>query len=136
MERDRIPVAQLMTAGVLTVSTDTAVEDAAETLLEEGVSSLVVIDENDHLVGMFTNTDLAEFVSSSELQAEATVAQYMTEQVITVGAQNSIRDAAATMISNGIHHLPVTDDEGDVVGMLSTLDLTAYFSYTDGRDTE
>ena len=136
MVRDRTPVAQLMTSGVLTVRTDASVGDAAGTLLEADVGSLVVVDETDRPVGMFTNTDLAEFVAEGESRSGATVAQYMTDRVVTVDAEDSIRDAAARMISNGIHHLPVTGDDGDVVGMLSTMDLTAYFSYTDGRDAE
>jgi CBS domain-containing protein len=60
----------------------------------------------------------------------------MSSRVVTIGVGESLRDAAARMISNRIHHLPVTDDAGDVVGMLSTMDLTAYSSYTDGRDAE
>lgn len=136
MVRDGVPVSRLMTSGVLTVATDTTVREAAETLLEERVGSLVVVDEETGPVGMFTNTDLAEFVSGGDAGDEATVSEYMSARVITVGVEESIRDAAARMISNGIHHLPVTDDEGDVVGMLSTMDLTAYSSYTDGRDAE
>ena len=136
MERDGVPVSRLMTSGVLTVATDTTVREAAETLLEERVGSLVVVDEETGPVGMFTNTDLAEFVSGGDAGDEATVSEYMSARVITVGVEESIRDAAARMISNGIHHLPVTDGEGDVVGMLSTMDLTAYSSYTDGRDAE
>ena len=125
-----------MTSGVLTVTTDAAIEDAAETLLEGDVGSLVVVDEADDPVGMFTSTDLAEFVSASESRAGTTVGEYMTERVITVDERTSIRDAAGRMINNGIHHLPVTDDGGNVVGMLSTMDLTAYFSYSEGADAE
>lgn len=136
MERDGVPVSRLMTSGVLTVATDTTVREAADTLLEERVGSLVVVDEETGPVGVFTNTDLAEFVSAGDAGDEATVSEYMSARVITVGVEESIRDAAARMISNGIHHLPVTDDADDVVGMLSTMDLTAYSSYTDGRDAE
>lgn len=136
MARDRIPVAQLMTYDIQTVMATTSIEDAAKTLLDEDIGSLVVVDDDDRPVGMFTTTDIAEFAAQSDNQADATVHRYMTERVITVGEQDSLRDAAATMISKGIHHLPVTDEDGVVVGMLSTLDLTAYFSYTDGKDTE
>jgi CBS domain-containing protein len=137
MGRDGIPVTQLMTRGVLTVTADTSISDAAGTLLEEGVGSLVVVDGDGRPVGMFTNTDLAEFVSTGDFGAEPTVAQYMTNRVITVDTRSSIRDAAAKMIANGIHHLPVIDDDDDgVVGMLSTMDLTAYSSYTSGSDAE
>jgi CBS domain-containing protein len=60
----------------------------------------------------------------------------MSTEVITVGMRESIRDAAARMITNGVHHLPVVDENGHVAGMLSTMDLTGYLSYTDARDTE
>jgi CBS domain-containing protein len=135
MDEDRIPVAQFMTSGVLTVTPETTVSDAANTLLEEDVGSLVVVDEDDRPVGMFTTTDLAEIVSERESGANSTVEQYMTGQVVSIGARDSVRDAAAKMIVNGVHHLPVTDD-GSVVGMLSTMDLTAYFSYSEGTDAE
>lgn len=134
MERERIPVSQLMTTGVLTVAADASVRDAAGTLLDEDVGSLVVVDGADQPVGMFTTTDLAEFVSEGDSGADAAVSEYMTDRVVSVGAENSVRDAAAKMIRHDIHHLPVTDDGGGVVGMLSTMDLTAYSSYTDGSD--
>ncbi|WP_195759378.1 CBS domain-containing protein [Haloferax marinisediminis] len=123
-----------MTSGVCTVATDATVEDAVSTLLAEGISSLVVVDETATPVGMFTNSDLATFVSEGGSPADVTVSAWMTDHVVTIDARNSIRDAAAKMIRHGIHHLPVTDDEGHVVGMLSTMDLTAHFSYTGGSD--
>lgn len=134
MERERTAVTRLMTSGVLTVRTDTKVEDAAKAFLSEGVGSLVVVDETDQAVGVFTNTDLAKFVSEGGSPADATVSQYMTNQVVTIGTHNSTRDAAAKMIRHGIHHLPVTDGKGSVIGMLSSMDLTSYYAYTGGTD--
>lgn len=134
MERERTPVTRLMTTGVLTVRGDETVAAAAQTLLDEGVGSLVVVDEEGTPVGMFTTTDLAEIVAGDVSGSDATVSEYMTGDVVTIDAHGGIRDAAAKMIRNGIHHLPVTDDEGAIVGILSTKDVTAYFSYTGGTD--
>ncbi|WP_192918658.1 CBS domain-containing protein [Salinigranum salinum] len=136
MDLDGTPVARLMTTGVFTVTPDTSVTAAAETLLLEEIGSLVVVDEEGRPVGMLTNTDLVGIVSAGELDGEATVEQYMSDRIVTIGERNSIRDAAAKMITNGIHHLPVTDDEGGIVGILSTMDLTAHLSYTTGTETE
>jgi CBS domain-containing protein len=133
MDGERTSVARLMTSGVLTVTTDTSVESAAETLREDGVGSLVVVDD-ENPVGVFTNTDLAEVVSGGESPADVAVAGHMTDEVVTIDAGDSIRGAAAAMIRNDVHHLPVTDDEEGVVGMLSTMDVTAYFAYTEGTD--
>jgi signal-transduction protein with cAMP-binding, CBS, and nucleotidyltransferase domain len=136
MDREGIPVAQLMTSSIRTVTPDTAVTDAAGTFVTENIGSVIVVDDDDRPVGILTTTDLAEIVSTNVLDADAPVERYMTDRVITVGAQDSIRDAAARMLRHGVHHLPVTDDDGTVSGMLSTMDLTAYFSYTAGTDTE
>jgi len=121
-------VARLMSSGVISVTPDTFVEDAAETLLDKHIGSLVVTDENNYLEGILTSTDFVRIVRDSKPKAQTTVERYMTDQVVTVEAQDSIRDAADKMITYDIHHLPVVDDEEGVIGMLSTTDLTAYLS--------
>jgi CBS domain-containing protein len=136
MDREGIPVTQLMTSGVRTVTPDTAVTDAAGTFVTEDIGSVIVVDGDDRPVGILTTTDLAEIVSTNALDADAPVERYMTDRVVTVAEQDSIRDAAARMLHHGVHHLPVTGDDGTVTGMLSTMDLTGYFSYTSGTDAE
>ena len=121
-------VARLMSSGVISVNPDTLVEDAADTLLDKQIGSLVVVNEDNHIAGILTSTDFVRIVRDSKPKAKTTVERYMTDQVVTVGAQDSIRDAADKMITYNIHHLPVVDDEEGVIGMLSTTDLTAYLS--------
>lgn len=125
---DDIFVARLMSSGTITVSPDTLVEDAAETLLDRQIGSLVVVDGSNQVRGILTSTDFVRIVRDSKPKAKTTVERYMTDQVVTVEAQDSIRDAADKMITYDIQHLPVVDDEEGVIGMLSTTDLTAYLS--------
>ena len=136
MEQDGAPVEQLMTTGVFTVTPETPVVEAADTLRSEGIGSLVVVDEEEQPVGMLTTTDCAAIVSTGEIEPGATVERYMTDHLVTIGRQNSIRDAAAKMMTHGVHHLPVVDERRGVVGIISTMDLTAYLSYTAGTETE
>jgi CBS domain-containing protein len=110
------------------VTPDALVEDAADVLLENEIGSLVVVDDDNQLEGILTSTDFVCIVAESEPKAETTVERYMTDQVVTVGAQDTIREAADRMITYGIHHLPVVDEESGVIGMLSTTDLTSYLS--------
>jgi CBS domain-containing protein len=128
---DDIFVAQLMSSGTVSVTPDTPVEGAAQMLLDKQIGSLVVVDETNHLEGILTSTDFVRIVKESEPKAETTVKRYMTDQVVTVGAQDSTRDAADKMITYNIRHLPVVDGEEGVIGMLSTTDLTAYLSDTE-----
>ncbi len=130
METDAASVEKLMTPAVVTTAVDTPVESAANTLLTENIGSLVVLDNDDLLAGVLTGTDLLEIVAENDHPSGATVADYMSTDVETITPQKTITDAAATMMSRGIEHLPVTDGEGGVIGMISTTDLTGYLTMT------
>jgi CBS domain-containing protein len=136
MEIEAVPVEQLMTAELATVTPETAIEAAAGTLLENEAGSLVALDADNQVSGILTCTDLAGIVSEGSLPTDGTVGDYMTSDVTTTGPQDSIQDAAVKMITGDIQHLPVVDDEGEVVGMLSTTDLTAHLTYMDSSGTE
>jgi Predicted signal-transduction protein containing cAMP-binding and CBS domains len=135
MEIEAVPVEQLMTTDLVTVTPDEGVESAAGTILEKKAGSLVALDGDDELSGILTCTDLTELVSDGSVPAEATVGDYMTADVTTVDPEESIQDAAVKMITGQIQHLPVVDD-GEVVGMLSTTDLTSHLTYMDSSGTE
>ncbi len=124
---DDIFVARLMTTDLHTVTPDTLVEDAAAVLLDNDVSSVLVV-ENDRLVGILTTTDFVDIVARSQPKAETTVDRYMSTDPITVGAQDSITDVAATMVDQGIHHVPIVDDEDVPIGIITTSDFAAYVS--------
>jgi len=126
---DDIFVGQLMSDDLYTATKDTLVEDAADTMLSNGVSSLVVVDDDGHLEGILTTTDFVDIVAKSKPKAETTVERYMTTDVRTAAVGDSIQDVADAMLEHGFHHMPVVDsDDGTVVGLVSTADLTAYIS--------
>jgi len=125
---DDIFVARLMTTDVVTCRPTTLVEDAAQQLLEKDIGSLVVVDEDGHLAGILTTTDFVEIVSKSEPKADTTVERYMSTNVSTATAQESIQDAADRMLDLSVHHMPVVDEDEGVIGMLSTSDLAGYLS--------
>jgi CBS domain-containing protein len=129
MEIKNIPVARLMTQDLVTVSPETSLVEAGEVLLDRDIGSVVVVDSSRKLVGILTSTDFVNIVTNDLATAGATVAEFMTESVVTVGAEATIRDAAATMIADDIEHLPVEEQDGSVAGMLSTTDLTAHLAY-------
>lgn len=121
-------VGRLMTPEVVTVSPDTTVEDAAEMLLDQRIGSLVVTDEAGHLEGILTCTDFVRIVKNRDPKDDSTVAEHMSDEVVTVTAQDHIQDASDRIVTYKIHHLPVVDDDDQVIGILSTRDLTAYLS--------
>ncbi|MFB6140158.1 MAG: CBS domain-containing protein [Halosimplex sp.] len=125
---DDIFVARLMSSDLQTVTPDTLVEEAAHQMQDNAVGSLVVVDEDNQLVGILTTTDFVDIVAKSKPKAETTVERYMTTDVLTTTAQTSITDVADLMIEHGIHHVPVVDETEGVIGMISTTDLAGYIS--------
>ena len=125
---DDIMVARVMSSDVHTVTPETLVEDAATAMLDNEIGSVVVVDGNNELEGILTTTDFVTIVSKSHPKAETCVERYMTTDVVTADAQDSIRDVADVMVEEGFHHMPVVDETEGVIGMITTSDLTAYIS--------
>jgi len=122
-------VGRLMSSPVVSVTPDTPVQEAATRLLDRDISSLVVTDDENDLIGILTTTDFVRMIADETAAAETTVADYMTTSVVTVTANDSVEDVAETMVQRGFHHLPVVDDESGVIGMVTTTDVTAYVSH-------
>ncbi|MDS0257971.1 CBS domain-containing protein [Haloarcula sp. S1CR25-12] len=125
---DDIFVGSLMTSPVTTVSASTPAKEAAELMLDEGISSVVVVDEDNRLVGILTSTDFVAIAAADESAGAFSVADHMTRDVVTTTVQASIEAIADLLIEHGIHHVPVVDDTEGVVGMVTTTDLTAYLA--------
>jgi len=120
-------VAQLMTSELRTVTPDTLVEEAADIMLDQTIGSVVVVDETGELEGILTRTDFVAIVAGQKPKDQTPVSKYMTSEVVTAGGGESIRAVADRMVEHGIHHMPVVDDN-EVIGIITTTDLTGYLS--------
>ena len=129
MEITDVSVDGLMTDDLVTATPDTAIDEAAKRLLEHDIGSIVVVDSDERLEGMLTSTDFLELATGEHSAAGGTVEDYMSTDITAVSADASMQEAAAKMMSRDIHHLPVQDEDGTVVGMFSTTDLTAHLAY-------
>ncbi|MWV65055.1 CBS domain-containing protein [Halorubrum sp. JWXQ-INN 858] len=118
-------VARLMSTDLVTVDDDATVATAAQRMLEEGVSSILVVDEDRRLAGLLTATDFVRLVRENDPEDETPVAACMTVDVVTADPQDTLDDLAE-LTEHGYTHLPVTTDDNEVVGMVSTTDVTAY----------
>jgi len=125
-EIEDVFVAQLMSTDLRTVTPDTLVEDAAAVLLENDISSVLVVDDG-RLVGILTSTDFVDIVAKSQPKAETTVERYMTADPVTASAQDDVSAVAATMLERGFHHVPVVNGDAPI-GIITTSDFAAYVS--------
>jgi CBS domain-containing protein len=107
---------------LVTVDPTATVADAAETMTRERVSSLL-IPLPDGSWGIVTDRDLRSRVIAQERSHDVPVTEVMTTPIHTVPAVSRVAEVLLAMLERGIHHLPVTDAKGHVVGMVTDTDL-------------
>uniref|UniRef100_U9SX42 CBS-domain-containing protein n=1 Tax=Rhizophagus irregularis (strain DAOM 181602 / DAOM 197198 / MUCL 43194) TaxID=747089 RepID=U9SX42_RHIID len=112
-------VASLNPSQALTVRESALVVEASQLMAAKRADCVLVIDSEEHLSGIFTAKDLAFRVVGDGLDARTTtVATIMTRNPMCVKNDTSATDALNTMVARGFRHLPVCNEEGDVVGLL------------------
>jgi len=124
METDTVE--RLMSTDLVTIEPDAAAADAANKMRETGVSSILVVDDG-RLTGLVTATDFVTLVRQNDPNDETPVEAFMTTDVVTIAPDASVGEFAEPA-NKGHTHLPVVDDDGHLVGMVSSTDLTAYVS--------
>lgn len=110
-------------ANVITVLATATVTQAARIFREHGIGAVVVVDEQESLVGIFSERDI---VRGIDMQGAATMtlplANLLTREVITITASMSIDEAMQLMTENRVRHLPVMDGDR-LAGIISIGDL-------------
>lgn len=116
-----LSIAQIMQTDVATTSADTPIHSAAQIMSNHKVSSLL-ITENETLVGIITDRDLRSRAVAKNLDLSKAVRDIMTKDPIQLSPRASVHESYLTMMSQQIHHLPVTE-EGQLLGITSLSDL-------------
>jgi CBS domain-containing protein len=143
-------VKDVMTTAVLTVRPDTTLKDAAALMAEHGISGFPVVGLGGQVVGVLSEGDVLfkeagraakkPFVDRllslppSEREAKfaaATVGEAMTAPALTIGPRRPLTEVANTMIERGVKRLPVVDDAGNLVGIVTRADLVRAFVRSD-----
>ena len=123
-----------MHRGVLSCGPETPVEEVAKTMASEDISALVVTDEGGNAVGVISRTDLvnARFVQPYMKHWRGMTASHlMSQPVVSVPPEASVREAAQMMQEKNVHRVVVGVHEGEKlkpVGILSVTDLVRHAS--------
>jgi signal-transduction protein with cAMP-binding, CBS, and nucleotidyltransferase domain len=111
---------------VLTIPEQATIKDAANTMREQQVGALVVVNEKNEVVGILTERDIVvQVVASAKNPGATRVADCMTHHVVSCTLNSGISKARSLMAKHGIRHLPIVED-GVAVGMISSRDILAH----------
>ncbi len=122
---------------VVYVDPDTPVTDALALMRRRYINSVIVnkTGENPEF-GILTSTDICDkIVAQDRDPSSVKVSEIMTSPLITVRTGMSMAECARIMKDHVIHHLPVVDEEGNLVGMISATDFLVV-AETMGRSGE
>jgi CBS domain-containing protein len=139
-----IPVAAVMTKDVICVRPDVPIDVVLALLIENGIGGMPVVDSRGIPLGFISKTDLVrqrysdhrvdDLVVLQDLAAEpgvierATVADLMLPVAFSVSEHAPMIHAAAVMAREKVHRLAVCSDAGDVVGVVTTMDITRFLA--------
>jgi len=116
-----ITAGQIMTPGVVTIRPEATIREAIELLLTKRISGLPVVDANGALVGILTEYALLAMAYDQEVTHQ-TVAQHMTQEVISADAATPVNRVADLFIVHRVRRLPVIKD-GRLAGLVSRVDV-------------
>ena len=108
----------VMRAEVIEVAPEDTLGEVAERMSAVNVGAVVVKDYG-RLIGILTERDMLKAMAARVHTSEARVRQWMTEEPLTASAEMGVEEAAQVMLEHNFRHLPVLDDAGAVVGLVS-----------------
>ncbi|MEW5728518.1 MAG: CBS domain-containing protein [Pseudomonadota bacterium] len=110
--------------GVVTISPDASVAEAAKLLARHKIGALVAVEDGGAIAGILSERDIVRGVAQREdLCLKARVRDLMTASVFTVHEDDVLESLAQTMTSRRIRHLPVVDDDGKLSGIVTIGDV-------------
>jgi CBS domain-containing protein len=108
----------LMLQDVVTANGNVTVKEAIELLFKRHVGSVVIINDDEKCVGIFTERDAIRVVAQN-MPLDAPVEKVMTKNPFTVNGNSIFQEAKSIIVSAKIRHLPVIDENGKLVGLIS-----------------
>ena len=103
---------------------------AGRLMREHDIGCVVVVDEEQHPVGIVTDRDLVVRGVANERPPDATVAEVMSHEPVTISSDRDTTEAATHMATRQCRRLPVVDDRGHVVGVIAMDDLLMRADHT------
>jgi CBS domain-containing protein len=119
-------VKDFMTMNVITIDVQGTVLEAAKLMHQQDVGDLVVMD-GVVAKGIVTERDLVRRVMAQKKPLDTKVSEVMSDPLITIDEEASLRDAARKMVKYQIRRLPVTKDNV-LVGIIATSDFARHLS--------
>jgi len=126
----------IMSSNLLTTPISATLEKVHQLMVEKQTHHILITDNDQRLVGILSDRDIKKFASPfagsvlETSQDKATlfmlVANIILRKPITTNPQESVKECINKMLENSIHSLPVLDDNGKLLGIVTSTDIFKY----------
>lgn len=116
-------IREVMTSDVDLVDPDTPIREAARLMRDDDLGALPV-GENDRLVGMITDRDIAVRGVAEGRDESATVGDVMSNEIFYCFADDDVEEAASKMATRQVRRLPVLNRDKRLVGIVALADIS------------
>jgi CBS domain-containing protein len=120
-----VHVANIMSRVIVTAAPDLTASRLIELLVDENIGAIPVIDDDGVPLGVVTRSDVLE-EDGLQFGEEVTAADLMGVPPLTITPETTVCEAAKVMARLRVHHLLVVDDQGLLVGLLSSFDVVRW----------
>jgi len=111
-------VRDIMLKNVVTAKENITIEDSIRMLHRKHIGSVVITDNEDKCIGIFTERDAIRTIAQ-KIPLNTPLKKVMTREVHTIEESASFVEAKMLIVSHGIRHVPVVDRGGKLVGLLA-----------------
>ncbi|MDA4119086.1 MAG: CBS domain-containing protein [Thaumarchaeota archaeon] len=118
-------VKDIMTRGIKSIGQDKTITEAAKTMTKFNVGSLIVVDAKDRPMGMVTEGDISRAVGKGTNLDKTTLKAIISKKLITSALSTRVEDAARLMAESNVKKLPIVDEGGKLVGIVTQTDIVA-----------
>ncbi len=118
-----LKISEVMTSNVKTLFPSNSMQDVLECMRENRISGVPIVDEEKHtLIGMVSTEDLIKCLANQDVNAN--LQKYMTTKLVTVNDFDHLTEALKLFAKTSLGRLPVLDEHGSLVGILTKGDVT------------
>lgn len=130
---DLVPVTQIMHRELICARRDLAAEQVVDLMIRHHIGCIPVVEDPGRPIGMVTKFDVVEQLFSAGPSATPrTASEMMMPLAITLGERATVAHAAALMASEDVHHVPIVDETGRMIGIVSSMDVVRWLAKNDG----
>lgn len=106
---------------LISISPNTSLGEAIKIMAYHNIGFLPIV-ENEKLIGVISETDIIKIIANDG-NLNDSIYKYANKSPITVSKETTVRDAVELMIKNNIRHLPIVDNSGKLIGVISVKDI-------------